>query len=117
MRLERIFTHRAVRLLRLALPILVLALIAIPAWNFYARRVQKNDSTKFGSRLPSGVSVKTEGFTLSQTEGGRTQFTVHAKQTLAFKDDKYLLQNVDVTIYRVKESDPDRHIRGRNCTY
>src|SRR5262245_30780690 len=117
MRLERIFTHRVVRLLRLALPFLVLALIAIPAWNFYARRVQKNDPAKFGARLPSGVSVKTEGFTYSRTEGGRTQFTVHAKQTLAFKDDKYLLQDVDVTIYGTKEGDPDRHILGQNCTY
>jgi lipopolysaccharide export system protein LptA len=67
--------------------------------------------------LPSGVSLSTEGFTYSRTDGGRVQFTVHAKQTVAYKDDKYILQDVDVTIYGAKVTDPMRNIRGKHCTY
>jgi lipopolysaccharide export system protein LptA len=90
-------------------------LIAIPAWNYYARRLQKSASPKVGAKLPSGVSVRTEGFTYSRTEGGHTQFTVHANQSLGYKDDKYLLQDVDVVVYGASERDPQRNIRGKNC--
>ena len=88
MRLERIFTHRVVRLGQAILPILVLALVAVPAWNYYARRAQRSDSPRGGSKLPSGVSVRTEGFKYVREESGRTQFIVRAKQSLAFQDDK-----------------------------
>jgi lipopolysaccharide export system protein LptA len=117
MRLERVFIHRVVRLLRAVVPILVLALIAVPAWNFYVRRAPKGNSPRLGDKLPSGVSVRTEGFTYSRTEGGRTQFTVHARQSLGFKDEKYILQDADVTIYGATEQDPARNIHGANCTY
>jgi len=117
MRLERVFTHRVIRFLRVVLPILVIVLVAIPAWNYYARRVQKADSPRTGAKLPSGVSVRTEGFTSARTEGGRTQFTVRARQSLGYKDDKYILQDVDVTVYGATERDPARNIHGKNCTY
>jgi LPS export ABC transporter protein LptC/lipopolysaccharide transport protein LptA len=117
MRLERIFRHRIIRLLRLVLPILVLALIAIPAWNFYARRVQRNDSPRSGVKLPSGVSVRTEGFNYERSEGGRPQFTVRARQSLGYKDEKYILQDVDVTIYGTTDQDFDRQVHGDNCSY
>ena len=117
MRLERIFTHRVVRLLQLTLPILVIVLVAIPAWNYYSRRVQKAGSPRVGIKLPSGVSVRTEGFTYSVTEGARTKFTVHAKQSLGYQDDKYILQDVDVTVYGATEQEPARTIHGKNCTY
>jgi LPS export ABC transporter protein LptC len=117
MHLERLFTHRLIRLLRVVLPLLVVGLALIPAWNYYARRVQKEDSPRFSPHLPSGVSVRTEGFTHSRTEGGRTQFTVNAKQSLGFKDEKYILQDVDVTIYGASDGEPPRRMRGENCTY
>jgi LPS export ABC transporter protein LptC len=116
-RLERLLTHRIIRVLQGVLPILVVALIAVPAWNYYGRREVKDSSPKSGAKLPSGVSVRTEGFTYSRTEGGRTQFTVHAKQSLAFKDDNYILRDVDITIYGATDKDPPRIIRGNNCTY
>src|SRR5262245_36510549 len=117
MRLERVFTHRAIRLLQLTLPILVIVLVAIPAWNYYSRRVQKTGLPKAELKLPSGVSVSTEGFTLSNTEGARTKFTVRAKQTLGYQDDKYMLQDVDVTVYGNTEQEPARTIHGKNCNY
>src|SRR5262245_15203757 len=117
MRLERVFAHRVIRLLQLTLPILVIVLVAIPAWNYYSRRVQKTGSPKAGLQFPSGVSVRTEGFTYSITEGARTKFTVRAKQSLGYQDDKYMLQDVDVTVYGTTEQEPPRTIHGKNCTY
>src|SRR5262245_46449981 len=108
MRLERVFTHRIVRLLQVILPILVVALIAIPAWNYYAKRALKTDSPRRGINLPSGVSVRTDGLTYSTSEGGRTRFVVNAKQSLGFKDEKYVLKDVDVKVFGEKPEDPIR---------
>src|SRR5581483_695767 len=105
MRLERIFTHRLVRLLQVFLPVLVIVLIAVPVWNFYVRHAQRPVATKQGRKLPSDVSVHTEGFTFSQTEGGRTSYTVRAKTYLGVKDNKSLLEDVDVTVYGSKPTD------------
>ena len=117
MRLERIFTYRIIRLLQVLLPVLLISLIAVPAWNYYARLTNKIDSPRNGVKLPSGVSVRTEGFTYSSSEGGRTRFVVHAKQSLGFKDEKYILQDVDVTIYGTSDQEPARTIRGDKCIY
>src|SRR2546429_10012625 len=108
MRLERVFTHRLIRVVRAVLPLVVIMLIAIPAWNYFARRVEKSTGAKTGRQLPSGVKVHTQGFTLSQTEGGRTKFTVHAREYLGFQDSKQLLADVDVTINGANEKDPTR---------
>ena len=117
MRLQRVFIHRLVRLLRVLLPLVVLALAAVPAWNYLARRAQKSDSIRRGTQLPRDVSVHTEGFTFSRTAGGRTLFTVHAKSNLGFKDNKGLLEDVNVTIYGATGNEPPKTIRGKKCTY
>jgi LPS export ABC transporter protein LptC/lipopolysaccharide transport protein LptA len=117
MRLKRILIHRILRFLRAVLPVLVLGLVAIPAWNYYGRLALKNVSTKAGPKLPSGVSVRTEGFTYSVTDGQRTRYVVHARQSLGFQDQKYVLRDVDVTVYGMTDKDPQRKIRGQNCTY
>jgi LPS export ABC transporter protein LptC/lipopolysaccharide transport protein LptA len=117
MRLERILTHRLIRAFRVLLPALVLVLIAIPAWNYFARRANNTDLPTLGRRLPTGVSVHTEGFTYSRTEGGRTQFTVHARQSVGSTDNKYVLEDVDVTVFGAMDTDPTRKIRSKRCTY
>src|SRR5436309_14619691 len=116
--LERLFIHRFVRILRVVLPILVLALAAVPAWNYLARRAQKNsESIRRGAQLPRDVSVHTEGFTFSRTEGGRTVFTIHAKSNLGLKGKKGVLEDVDVIVYGPTENEPPKKIRGKQCTY
>jgi LPS export ABC transporter protein LptC/lipopolysaccharide transport protein LptA len=116
MRLERVFLYQVLRILRGALPVILLAFIAIPAWNYVTQKVRGTDS-RAARRLPSGVSVHTEGFSYSRTEGGRTQFIVHAKQSVAYKDNKYMLEDVNVTVFGNTEQEPARNIRGKNCTY
>jgi lipopolysaccharide export system protein LptA len=117
MRLERLFTHRLVRLFQVVLPLVVISLVAIPTWNYFARLGRKSTPTRQGRQLPSGASVHTDGFTFSQTEGGRTSYTVRAKTYLAVKDNKSMLEDVDVTVYGATEKDPTRTIRGKHCTY
>src|SRR5947207_2634263 len=117
MRLERLFTHRLIRVLRAVLPLVVLILAAVPAWNYLVRRAQRSESVRRGPQLPRDVSVHTEGFTFSRTAGGKTLFTVHAKSNLGFKDNKGVLEDVDVTVYPATGDEPPKTIRGKNCTY
>ena len=117
MRLERVFIHQLLRLVRKFLPILVMALIAIPAWNYVTRRVQRSGSFRAVRKLPTGVSVHTEGFTYSRTEGGRTQFTVHAKQSVVLTDNKYMLDDVDAVVFGETEKEPTRNIKGKQCVF
>ena len=117
MRLERLFTHRLIRVLRVLLPFVVLALAAVPAWNYLVRRAQKSESVRRGPQLPRDVSVHTQGFTFSRTAGGKTLFTVHAKSNLGFKDNKGVLEDVDVIVYPTNAGEQPKTIRGKNCTY
>src|SRR5215813_4233824 len=117
MRLERIFTHRLVRTLQSLLPILVIAFVAIPTWNYFAKLSQKSGPSGQTRKLPAGVSVHTEGYTFAQTEGGRTSYTVRAKTYLGIKDTKSMLEDVDVTVFGATEKDPTRTITGKHCTY
>ena len=115
--LERVFTHHLVRVLRVILPIVVVALVVVPGWNYLTRRAEKSEAARRRVQLPKDVSVHTEGFTLSRTEGGRTLFTVHAKSNLGFKDNKGILEDVDVTVYSSTENEPPRTIRSKRATY
>src|SRR5262249_12639629 len=99
------------------LPLVVVALVAVPTWNYLTRRAEKSDATRRGIQLPKDVSVHTEGFTLSRTEAGRTLFTVHAKSNLGFKDNKGILEDVDVTVYSSAENEPPKTIRSKRATY
>ena len=114
MPLERLFTHRLIRVLRVLLPFVVLALAAAPAWNYLARRAGKSNGARRGVQLPRDVSVHTQGFMFSRTAGGRTLFTVHAKSNLGFKDNKGVLEDVDVIVYPANEGEPPKTIRGKN---
>src|SRR5437870_93119 len=117
MRLERLFTHRLIRVLRVLLPVVVFGLAAIPAWNYLIRNMQSSQSAGPRSQLPRDVSVHTEGFTFSRTAGGKTLFTVHAKSNLGFKDNKGVLEDVDVTVYAATGKEPPKTIRGKKCIY
>jgi hypothetical protein len=111
MRLEKLFIHRLIRLMRFGIPLLLIVLVAIPVWNFVSRRSSRPPAAP-AQQFPRDLSVLTEGVTFSRTEGGRTQFTVHAKSNLGFKDNKNLLEDVDVTVFGATEGEPTRRIRS-----
>ena len=100
----------------MAIPILVLVLIAIPSWNYISRR-REQPPARHAKELPKDLAVRTEGFTFSRTVGGKTRFTIHAKTNLGFKDSRNMLEDVDVTVYGNGENEAARRIRSRNCTY
>src|SRR5437899_3877249 len=117
MNIERVFIHRLVRVLRVLLPLVVVGLAAVPAWNYLVRRAQKgSESIRSGTQLPRNVSVHTEGFTFSRTEGGRTLFTIHAKSNLGLKGNKGVLEDVDVIVYGPTENDIDIFKEDRKST-
>jgi len=113
--LERIFIHRLIRILRVAVPILVAALIAIPTFNYISRHEEKKAPQQV-QQLPQDAAVFTRDITYSQTEGGRTLFTIHAKSNLGFKDSKNMLQDVDVTVFGKTEAEPARRIQSKSCS-
>jgi LPS export ABC transporter protein LptC/lipopolysaccharide transport protein LptA len=116
MRLEKVLIHRLIRVMRVIIPLLLVVLVSIPAWNFVSRRILKPSGIA-AQQFPRDLSVLSEGVTFSRTEGGRTQFTVHAKTNLGFKDNKNVLEDVDVTVFGTTDSEPTRRIRSKNCTY
>jgi len=116
MRLERILTHRLLGVLRLVIPLVVLVLIAIPAWNYLTRRV-RTEPPKVTKDLPKNLDVRTEGFKYSRTEGGKTLFTIRANTTLGYKDNRYQLEDVDVTVNGQTPTEAPKRIRSKYCSY
>ncbi len=100
MRLERSYTYQVVRALRLVLPFVVLALIAIPAWRFWNPAVEESSAPrKPPPHLVEDVAELMEGVRFSQEEGGRTAFSIEARTERGFADGKHLLDDVTVVIY------------------
>src|SRR5580704_3434507 len=116
MRLERLFTHRIIRFLQYVLPLVVGVLIAIPSWSYWTRLKDQKQPPK-SSPLAKGLDRLFEGLTFTQKNGNRKVFTVHAKSDLGYSDNKSLVQDVDVTIYGDKDSDPPRHVKSKQCSY
>src|SRR5438132_1712343 len=116
MALERVFTHRLIRALRVVLPVVIVALIAGSAWNYWSR-LRFKPRLPHLSQLPKELTVRTENFNFSKTQGDRTLFTIHARTNLGFIDDKNMLQDVDAVIYGDNPSAPPRKLKARNCNY
>jgi lipopolysaccharide transport protein LptA len=117
MPLERLFTHRLIKVLRLTLPVVVLVLIAIPAINYRYRRSLPGGLPFKIPSLPKDLTVRTDNFNHSKMEGNRTLFTIHAKTNLGTSDNKNMLQDVDVTVFGDKPNEPPRRLKGKSCSY
>jgi len=116
MQIEKLATYRLIRVLRFVIPVLVIVLAAIPAWNYLSRRAPERPA-KPVQALPKDLAVLTEGFTLSRTEGGRTLFSIKAKTQLGFTDNKYSLEDVEVTLHGVAGNDAVHRILSKTCSY
>jgi lipopolysaccharide export system protein LptA len=117
MALERLFTHRLIKTLQIALPVVVLVLIAIPAINYrYRQRLPGGLPYKIPS-LPKDLTLRTDNFNFSKIEGDRTLFTIHAKTNLGTSDNKNMLEDVDVTVFGDKPNEPPKRLTGKTCSY
>jgi lipopolysaccharide transport protein LptA len=116
MRLERLHIHQFIRVLRVVLPLVVITLVAIPSWNYWSSR-QQPKKTFTPKDLPKDIAVRTDNFTFSRTQGGRTLFTIQSKTNVGFLDNRNMLEDVVITIHGDNDSDPVRYVRSRNCSY
>ena len=51
------------------------------------------------------------------TEGGKTLFTIRANTSLGYKDNRYQLEDVDVTVNGQTPSESPKRIRSKYCSY
>ena len=117
MQLRRMATHRIVRVLRVLLPFVIVGLIAIPARNYWVARKHSPTAEAQAKDLPVDLAALINGFLHSHTEGGGTPYTVKAKGFSEFKDHKYFLREVEVTVNGRREGDPPRKVSSDECSY
>ena len=109
--------YRATRILSWVLPVVILTFISIAAWSYRNRPADVQAWGHHTDELPSNLTVSTNGLQYEVSEGPRKVFMVNANKMLGFKDKRKLLEGVAVVIYAQKPGDPDRQIRGDQCTH
>src|SRR5262245_49923238 len=117
MRLEKLFIYRFISLLRWTIPVVVLLLAVVPVWNYLKQRSARPLQPQQAKQLLRDLAVRTEGFTFSRTERGKTLYTIRASTNLGFKDNKNMLEDVDVTVYGKTDDEPVRRIHSKFCSY
>jgi len=116
MPLQKELTHRLIKVFQVVLPLVIVVLIGVLGWNYWTK-IRTRQGMPNLSKLPKEISLRTENFNFSKTEGRRTLFTIHADTNLGFSDDKNILQGVSAVIYGDEPSDPPRKLRADNCSY
>ena len=117
MRLERIHAYHVVRVLRVTIPVILLALMGVIIWNYQDRSSDDPARLPPPPKLVENVSELAEEIKFSETEGGRTAFTVEARTNLGFTDGRNLLEDVTVVLYGDDDFIPERRIHGDRCGY
>ena len=88
---------RTLRRVLVGLAVLLLAVVA--GFVGYARYRAQRFLTGLPGRMGVDIRQETNGFTYSQSMGGRTVFTVHAAKELQRKDGKITLHDVGIVLY------------------
>jgi hypothetical protein len=117
MKLKRLAVYRATRILSWVLPVVILILISIAVWSYWARTRDGETIARAADELPSDLAGRTDDVQYEASEGKKKLFLVNARKMLLFKDKRKLLEDVQVLIYAQKPGDPDRRIRGKECTH
>src|SRR5216684_4398068 len=89
---------RRLRLVFVVAAVLLLATIA--GFYFYARMKVRTAIRQIPQKLGVQVQQTAHGFNLSRSEGGRTLFTIHADNTVQYKEGGHAeLKDVTIIIY------------------
>ncbi|HET9183047.1 MAG TPA: LptA/OstA family protein [Candidatus Angelobacter sp.] len=93
-------------------------LAAIVAAFFYLRGILKNvPVAQMPRNIPGNVEKRGKGFTFSQSEGGKTLFTIRAASFQQYKESgKAELQDVSIIVYG-REQDRSDQIYGSRFSY
>ncbi len=95
---------------------IVLALVVAGSY-FYARMRVRQAIRQVPQRIGVDIQQSTQGFTLSQSEGGRTIFTVHASRAVQYKEGgRAQLRDVSIIVYGRKARRYDQ-IYGADFEY
>ena len=94
----------------------LLLVVVLVAYIGYGRWRALRNYADFIKRHGGTISRDTNGVTYSQTEQGRTVFTLHANRTTQLDDGHIALHGVDVTVYGRMANRADR-IYGDEFTY
>ena len=118
MKLKRTGFYRLTRILSWVLPVVIFAFIFMAAWSYLGRTRDSHVLARGDvATLPPGLEVTTEGARYRVSEGNRDVFLIHGRKWLGFKDNRTVLEDVEVLIYSQREQDPDRWIRGGECSH
>lgn len=90
--------------------------LIVAGFYFYARHHNSSLITQPPPKLEAGVQTKTEGYTYSKSDQGRTLFTIHAANAVQFKQGHALLHDVNIIVYG-KESNRFDQIYGTDFDY
>ena len=118
MKLKRLGLYRVTRVLSWVLPVVIIAFISIAAWSYLAR-TRNGDAMAHGvvDSLPPGLEVSTSGAHYVASEGDRNIFLIKGRKMLSFKDNRTVMEDVEVLIYAQRAEDPERRIRGGECSH
>ena len=117
MKLKRIAVYRATRMLSWVLPVVILALVSIAAWSYWARTREGQVLARTVDELPADLAFSTDGLQYEASDGNKKLFLVKARKMLRFKDERKILEDVEILVYSKKAGDPDRQIRGKECRH
>jgi len=118
MKLKRLGLYRLTRVLSWVLPVVIFAFVFIAAWSYLARTRNGQPAVHTEvETLPPGLDVSTDGVQYVASEGDRGIFLIKGRKMLSFKDNRTVLEDVEVLIYARRPVDPDRIIRGAECSH
>lgn len=117
MKLKRIALYRATRILSWVLPVIILALVSFAAWTYWIRSRDVQAISRRGDELSPDLLISSTDVQYEAYDGNKKLFHVDARKMVVLKDKRKLLEDVAVLIYAQKAGDPDRVIRGTECTH
>jgi lipopolysaccharide export system protein LptA len=118
MKLKRLGLYRVTQVLSWILPAVILAFVFIAGWSYLARtRNGPPPARPDVETLPPGLEVSTNGVQYVASEGDRNIFLIKGRNMLSFKDNRTVLEDVEVLIYSRRPEEPNRLIRGAECRH
>jgi lipopolysaccharide export system protein LptA len=118
MRLKRLGLYRVTQVLSWVLPVVIFAFVFVAAWSYLARTRNGQPAARSDvDALPSGLQVSTSGVQYVASEGDRNIFLIKGRKMLSFEDNRTALEDVEILIYARRQGDPDRRIRGAECSH
>jgi lipopolysaccharide export system protein LptA len=118
MKLRRLGLYRVTQVLSWILPAVILAFVFIAAWSYLARTRNGQPAVRGDvETLPPGLEVSTNGVQYVASEGDRNIFLIKGRNMLSFRDNRTVLEDVEILIYSRRPDEPNRLIRGAECSH